>query len=65
MDTLVQKATKAKDPQAIVNIIGKMREDAPDLSAPEMIHEVATAKNDPDAAFATEVLKTFEDGIKS
>jgi len=57
---LVTKATKNNDPQAVVNVINKIKERNPDTGAAKVMKTMAIKSKDPDTAFASDVLETFE-----
>ena len=65
IETLVTKATKNNDPQAVVNVINKIKERNPDTGAAKVMKTMAIKSKDPDTAFASDVLETFEKWLKS
>lgn len=65
ISTLVTKASQNNDPQAVVNVIQKIREKSPDTWAAKIMNKMADQSKDPDTAFAADVLNTFEAWLES
>ena len=65
MATTVQKATVNKDPQAVTNVIKHIQERNPNVWSAKITKDMAVVSKDPDTAFASDVLTTFEDWLNS